>query len=365
MTRQVLFAGMTAVIALLSLLAGSGIGQAYQLYPITSMLVMGAFLLFPVGRTLNSGYVRQRELFLTLGLVMIIAVWPATQGYTRQGLQYGFLLVLPYVIGQFSFSERDIRAIGCGAGAVGFAVVAAALVLTIFNGWNRNDIAMVGFMGCAITCAAPWRTWFQKIVHKVYLVLMTLMVLALNSRSCVVGCLLLTVFAFGFVKPELFVKKPWLRRLVLLSPAIIAVGTVLFQSSQAFISLNAWSIEYFNKPLFNDRNILWERGLIKLREGYWLGDGYINNGYWHNCAITMLTGFGIVGYTAWLLYFENIMVDCRRWREDKTLILCIASFLTIMFQQSFELGLVSTTGSMMPYLILGMILGRMRHLREK
>lgn len=365
MTKQILLTGLGALISLLSLLAPSGIGHNLQLYTYTAILVGGLFLLFPVGRTLGRGYARRREFFLTLGLVLVFLVWPASRNNFKQGLEYGWLLAFAYVFGQLSLSEDDVRGVAFGAGMMGFVVVVARVLLGIFGGWNNNNIAMAGFLGCAVFCAAPWRTWGMKIFQKVLLVMMTLMVLQLDSRSCVTGCLILCVFAFGLVKPHIFVKKPWLRRLALVLPAIIAVGVVLFQNSQMFADLNSWSMEYFGKTIFNGRNTIWEYGFEKLFQNPWMGDAYIDGGYWHNCAITTLEAFGIIGYALWVLYFENIMVDSRRWREDQVLPLCIAAFLTIMLQQSFELGLISTEGSMLPYLILGIMLGRMRHLKEK
>lgn len=365
MTRQILFAGLAAAISLLSLLAGSGIGQAYQLYPITSLVVSAAFLMFPVGRTLRNGYARRREFFLTLGLVLVFAVWPATRGNGTQGLKYAWLLTLPYVIGMFSVSRSDARAIGFACGMFGLTVVVSRLFLGAFSNWNRNDIAIAGFLGCAVCSAAPWENWIGKLFHKTLLVVMTLLILRLDSRSCITGCIILVAFAFGILKPEQFVRKNWLRRLVLVSPVIIAVVTVLFQNSQMFDSLNNWSMRYFSKPIFNGRNTIWEYGLEVVRANLLLGMGYINSGYWHNCAITAMTAFGIVGYGLWVLYFENIMVDAQRWPEDPCLPLCVASFLTVMVQQSFELGLISTSGSMLPYLIMGILLGRMRHLQAR
>lgn len=364
MTRQILYTGLAGLICLVSQLMDSGIGQAYNLSGICMYLCLGLYLLFPLGHVLRFGFARRREFFLTLALIAVIVVWPATQGYTMQGFQYGWLLTVAYVFGQFRLSENDIRAIGFGAGMMGLTIVAARLLLGIFGDWNENNIAMAGFMGCAVFSAAPWRTWGQKIFHKILLVVMTLMVLTLDSRSSMVGCVILVAFAFGILKPEAFLNKQWLRRLVLVLPALIAVATVLFQNSVVFESLNNWSMEYFNKPIFNGRNTIWEQGLQRLMDRPWLGCGRIDNGHWHNCAITVLTAFGIVGYGVWVCYFENIMVDAQRWRKDKSLALCIAAFLTIMVQQSFELGLVGTKGSMVPYLILGVMLGRMRRLRE-
>lgn len=205
----------------------------------------------------------------------------------------------------------------------------------------------------------------MKTVQKVLMIAMTLMILALDSRSCVIGMLVLTAFSFGLLPKNLLLKKNWVRWICLLLPMIIALGTVLFQNSPLFTTLNSWSMEYFEKPIFNGRNTIWENGFISLLESPWLGHGKISNGYWHNSAVTILTAFGLVGYGLWVLYFEFVMGDATKFKEDKCLQCCVTAFLIIMFQQSFELGLVSTEGSLLPYLIIGVMMGRIRYLRHK
>lgn len=357
--------GLTAAISLLSLLAPSGIGHAYQLYPITMVVVLVLFALFPLGRALHRGQAGWREFFLTLGLMVVMVIWPAVKGQKTLGLEYAWMLTVPYVVGQLSFSQKDIRAIGFSAGICGLIVVVARLYLGIFGGWNNNAIAMAGFLGAAVYTAVRWETWGMKIFGKILLVAMTLMMLQLDSRSCVTGCLLLTVFEFDLINPRLFVKKNWLRRLMLVLPMLIAVGTVLFQRNEIFNTLNTWSMEYFNKPIFNGRNTIWEYGMEIILKDPLLGTGQLSSGYWHNCAITIATAFGLLGFALWVLYFENIMVEAHRWPKDPCFGPCIASFAVILIQQSFELGLVSVEGSMLPYLILGMMLGRMRYLKNK
>ena len=365
MIRQFLLAGLSAAVALVSLLAGSGIGKAYHLYPLTALAVMAAFVLFPLGRTLRDGQAPKREFFLTLGLALVIGVWPAYSGYGSMGLEYGWLLLLPYVVGQFAFSERDTRTIGFSCGVMGFVIVAARVFFGVFGNWNNNDIAMAGFMGCVVCSAVPWRSWGMKIFHKILLIAMTAMLLQLNSRSCLISMVVLTLFAFRIIPIDFFIRKKWARRIVLIFPLLVAVAVVLFQNSQLFVDLNDLSMEYIGKTIFNGRNVLWEKGLKIVWEYPLLGKGRIDNGQWHNCAITAMTAFGMVGYALWLYYFDKIMCDAQRWKGDLCLAACMSAFLTVMFQQSFELGLISTTASMMPYLIMGIMLGRMRYLSKK
>ena len=185
MTRQVLLAAMAMIIALFSLLAGSGIGQAYHLYPIASAVVMGLYALFPVQRTLVKGQVRSREFFLALLVVLIFILWPMLKGYKTQGLEYSWLLMLPYVVGLIALSSKDVEAIGLACGIFGVVVLGARLGLGIFGNWNRNDIAMAGFTGMALCTVVPWKTWGMKIFHKVLLVIITVMVLALAVSASV------------------------------------------------------------------------------------------------------------------------------------------------------------------------------------
>lgn len=365
MTRQLILAAISGAMCLVSLLFGSGIGDAYHLTEISMYTIIGLFVLFPIGKAVTSGFANSREFFLTLLLAAVLVGWPMVNGHKLHGLEYAWLLLIPYVVGQLKLSEDDVRTIGLTCGAFGFVVVAARLWFGVFTGWNDNSLAMVGFFGCAVFSAAPWRSWAAKLLQKILLIAMTLMVLALDSRSCVIGMLVLTVFSFGLLPKELFLKKNWLRRLCLVLPLLLALGTVLFQNSPFFTALNNWSMEYFSKPVFNGRNEIWENGFTKLLAQPLLGDGWINNGYWHNCAMTILSAFGLVGYGLWVLYFEIIMYDATKFEKDLCLQCCATAFLIIMFQQSFELGLVSTGGSVLPYLIVGLMLGRIRYLRHK
>lgn len=363
MTRQILFAALAGIVSLLSLLGGSGIGQAYNLYPMTMLAVAALYAIGPIQRSVLTGQVRRRELFIFLGLVLIIGLWPMVKGYKTLGMEYGWLLLVPYVVGQLKMSQADVRAMGLVCGCFGAVVLIAQQYFGIFAGWNQNTIAMAGFLGCAVCFAAPWTSWGGKIFNKILLVVMTLLTLQLDSRSCLTGLLALLVFSFGFLKPRFFAMKPWIRRLMLIIPAVISVGTVLFQNSSLFDDLNALSMEYFSKPIFNGRNSIWAIGWNTVIENPFLGNGALSNGYWHNCAMTVMTAFGLVGYSVWLLYFENIMAEAQQWADDQCLQGCIVSFLVIMLQQSFELGLVSTQGSILPYFIIGIILGRIKYLK--
>ena len=282
------------------------------------------------------------------------------------GLEYGWLLLVPFVVGQIPFSSRDVRIAGLVCGGFGFAVLASNLFFGLFSGWNPNSIAMAAFLGCAVCSATPWRTALEKNVHRAFLLVMAFWVLALDSRSCFFGILpLLCLFAFNIVKPAYILHNRRIRRLLLIAPALIAVFVVVFQNLPIFNILNDLSQEYFGKPIFNGRNDLWEMGILRLASHPWLGTGKISGGWWHNVAITVLTAYGLVGYLLWIGLFDRIMEKARTWGHDDVLAGCTVTFLSVMLQQSFELGMVNTRGNMMSYFLLGIMIGRMRYLKAQ
>lgn len=363
MIKQLLLAGLTGVACLVTLLADSGIGQAYGIYEKVMLAMILLFILLPMAKTLLKGEMWLPDLLIFVGLVVVIGLWPMFQGNKTIGIKFGWLLLTPFVVGQIPLSSRDMRTIGLTAGGFGLVLLISRLYLGIFDGWNPNNIAMVAFLSAAVCSAAPWEG-LAKLLHQVYLVAMALLVLQLDSRSCLFGLIVLaTAFLFRIIKPSEVLHDRLLRRLLLTAPALIALGVVLFQNLPIFDVLNDLSQEYFGKPIFNGRNEVWELGLQTLRDTPLLGTGFLDSGLWHNAAITMLASFGLTGYLLWLGLFDRIMEKARSFGSDQSLAACTVAFLTIMLQQSFELGLVSTRGNLLPYFLLGLILGRIRYLK--
>lgn len=363
--KQYGFALAGCAIALFSLLAGSGIGKAYGLYPKAALLVGALYLLMPVGKAILGNQVHKSELVLFLTLLFTVCIWPLFQGKGFRGFEYAWLLTLPYIFGQFRLNRVDLKWIALAVGGTGMAVVAARGYTSLFGGWNANDIAIMGFFSAAVFFSAPWESPGERLLERGFLLSMLVLMWRLDSRSCLMGMLMLLVLSFGILRPEKLLKSKTLRRTALVFPLIACLTVVLFQNAALFDRLNAWSMELFQKQIFSNRNTIWEEGLAQLKRNFFFGSGSINNGYWHNAAVSALTAFGAVGYGAWLYYFENMFLRAQSRRKDPGVFRGCAAFLVIMVQQSFELGLISTTGSMLPYLILGMVRGRICYLNEK
>ena len=96
-----------------------------------------------------------------------------------------------------------------------------------------------------------------------------------------------------------------------------------------------------------------------------LGSGQLQAGYWHNCAISCLMTYGIVGYTVWVKFLYKILASGKGFLKDSYVFGSAIAFCLILIQQSFELGLFAPNPNMIPYLILGILMGRIHYLKSR
>ena len=79
----------------------------------------------------------------------------------------------------------------------------------------------------------------------------------------------------------------------------------------------------------------------------------------------MLVAGGTCGYIILILTTYRILIKTLKWKEDSMIYGLTTAFLVIWMQQSVELGLISTTPNVIPYMILGLIYARIKTLEEK
>ena len=137
----------------------------------------------------------------------------------------------------------------------------------------------------------------------------------------------------------------------------------MISTSGYFHDLNDWSFREFGKPIFNGRESLWELSIMVLDRSDYLGTGKFIMNY-HNSGIAALSVFGVIGYITWISYFNNIMCQLGRYINDDIVFGSIFAFSLIFLQQTVDLGFISPIPNLLPYMILGVGLGRIRLLRE-
>ena len=106
-------------------------------------------------------------------------------------------------------------------------------------------------------------------------------------------------------------------------------------------------------------------GFDLLRQYHWFGSGNIRTGYWHNSALACLTAFGVVGYGLWTNFFRTCLIRGIPYRKDPCAAGLTVVFLIVVVHQSVELGLLAADPNLLPYAMLGLLLGRCNLLREE
>lgn len=171
------------------------------------------------------------------------------------------------------------------------------------------------------------------------------------------------LFALG-VLPHKFVTKSSNRYIIwLLVPVFVAIFVIQISKTSFYTVLDSWSINNFNKTIFNGRDILWQHCFKLIGQKLFFGSGtFVGN--WHNGVLTALIGVGIVGTALWMYSLKHILSMGQKYITDSYIVGCILSFIIIYLQQSVELGLVKEAPNLIPYIILGVMLGRVRYLKK-
>lgn len=122
-----------------------------------------------------------------------------------------------------------------------------------------------------------------------------------------------------------------------------------------------WSIINYGKTIFNGREILWDLAFSQFSQTYFIGTGKFMMNY-HNSGLAALSVFGVLGYLLWFRYFNVNLVQLKRYVNDDIVFASMYAFCLIFLQQSVDLGFISPYPNLLPYMILGVGLGRIRYL---
>ena len=78
----------------------------------------------------------------------------------------------------------------------------------------------------------------------------------------------------------------------------------------------------------------------------------------------MLYGCGAAGFVVWISGTRNMLRRGLAHLDDSVIYGLFIAFLMIWLQQSMELGLVAPQANVVPYGILGLLLGRVKTLEN-
>lgn len=237
---------------------------------------------------------------------------------------------------------------------------------SIFAGWNPNTIGMIGLYSYLIFLISFYNNE-KKQVTKIFLIIVTCLYMWLikptDSRSCMWFAIVAILFALSIIPQTIIIKIKKGYFWLLLVPLFIAATVVLISKTNYMKALNLWSIKKFHKLLFNGRDVLWENGFQLILKNFVFGNGSLE-GNWHNCLIGIMTAYGVIGGLLWVGVLNNIIKRGTKHLNDGVILGCTISFFIMYIQQSVELGLVLESPNLLPYIVLGIMLGRANYLNK-
>lgn len=363
--NSVIFTAEIVLVWLSSLFNGTGLGNAHHTDRITiaALVVLSAFFLLRHRRV----SVHKRIVYAFGGMTFIFVFSGLLHGRELGGAQYLCCFLLVYVFSQIKIQEHAMRLSGLAVLALGTMILTIYDYGTQLSGWNENSIAMIGLFSYILFAVSFYD---QQSRWSKFLVLLSgagvlWLIAPTDSRSCMIA-LVVTILLALTAKPcpRVLQSRGWTMFLLII-PLLVALITVVLSLSSIAPKMDIWSRRVFGKPIFNGRDRLWLVGFRSFLHYPFFGSGRINANNWHNTAIACLTSFGMVGYAFWLKCLYLPLKRGSLYLSDPIVTGCMAAFLLMNAQQSFELGMFSSNPNLLIYLPLGLLLGRIRYLKER
>ena len=338
----------------------SGFGSAYRIYEKTMYLTLLVFL-FYFFSTNNFRFVNKNALFVIMFFVIHNVYTYYVYGFSYES--YIWLYLIIFIFSLWNLTEFQMRIIGMAYGILGGVVLFYANYTSVLSGWDGNSISLTPFISYTAFAASLSNLRDAKKITAfiVYSLLYFYHLNTLGSRSTIWFSMVLLLCLFHIIPLKRMMKNKAILIILLLLPLIIAIFVVSVQNAPFVHTLDNWSYNHFNKPIFNGRDTIWDYGFQKFGRNMFLGNGDFY-GRWHNSAVTILVGMGSIGYIVMLSIFWNIWKKGAEFSDDYVVYGLFTAFIICWLQQSVELGLVALKANPLYYSILGLMLARIKAL---
>ena len=364
--KSIMYTLLMTILWILNLFNGTGLGMVYQTTEKTrSLIYIAAIFIIIMKCREHHLWVDKQDFIIFGGMAFIFIAVSMFKGNGAMGLHYLTAFLLIYCLSKLNVYEKTVKLTGLVYAAMGLGVLYIYDYGSILSGWNGNTIGMTGLYSFLFFLISFHDV--NSIRSKVIVVALTLiyiyLIIPTDSRSCTWFAIIAVLFALSIFPRNIILKTDSRLYLWLLIPLLVALVVVIISQGTYMQRLDLWSLQKFKKPIFNGRDEIWENGLNVLFNNLLFGRGNLE-GNWHNCIITVLTAYGIIGSTLWVMAFQRILSRGRLWLRDSIVVGCIITFLMMYIQQSVELGLICEAPNLLPYIVLGVMLGRIKYLRE-
>jgi hypothetical protein len=276
------------------------------------------------------------------------------------GATYLISFLTVFCFSNIDLSAKELSVSAFAIGLLGLGLITIYTRTQILSGWNDNSIAMLtlfSFIYFSIFFNSSQQRWIRSACWIMAFAYIS-QIAGTDSRGSLLFMLLSIVMMFARETTYRFISSSTIRALIVYFPIIIAIVVVWITSQDWFVELDNWSRLNFGKPIFNGRDELWADGFKDIIN-YPFGRGKFVINY-HNSAVGCIGVFGIVGYVLWCNFFKRQLSALTEYLEDYTVYACMCAFILIYLQQSVELGFINRMPNMIPYMILGLGLGKVR-----
>lgn len=363
--KKYLKAALVGIIFLFALINGSGWGMVYKTEYLMYM-IMALISIMLVLRSIRVGAQIGKK---KIAPVLLLGTYAFVISSLNGRYDHAMGLMMPFTMTVFfahiSINNTEAKYIGLVTLGASLGLLILYTQTNIFSGWNDNTVAMLAFFGYACFMGVRAYTSKRKGIVILFSLLFLFLMLQTDSRTSSICAVLLAVAAiFQSFTERICISKRWQFALVHFA-LIVAIIISLIGITPLKSSLDIWSYQYLKKPFFNGRDELARRGFAELVNSVFLGVGYFLRINWHNWAITILTSYGIIGYFSWVTIIKQIIDTGSKYTKDGIVLGLLASVLMVFVQQATELGLIGASNSNpIPYMMFGMILGRIKYLRK-
>lgn len=363
---NIFLATIFGLLWVVNLINGTGLDMAYGVTEKFRLIVVALFFLkiFFTGKN-GSSKIEQRDFMGFAGMAVIFVLSTFLNGYGTEAFDYLWVFMLVYLLSDLHLNNRILFYISVGYCAAGLFILYIFNYSSILSGWNENSIAMLGMHSFLVFLISFFdsKSIRDKMVVVVVTIVCARMLDVTNSRSGMLFLIIGMLFAINVLPREVIYRNNQRINTFLLIPLIVAIVIIVISHTSFFPSLESWSYLKFGKPIFNGRDVIWAKGFQSLFQKPLLGNGSASLFNWHNSAVACLSGYGVLGYLCWILSFKNILLRAIEYLDDPYIQGCLVSFMVLYVQQSVELGLISKTPSILPYVMLGIMLGRAKYLK--
>lgn len=359
---------LLTLVWIVNLFNGTGLDSVYHVTDFAQIIVIVLTFakVFCDGYRKNKIRVARKDFYLFGSMAVVFFASSFVHGYGMVAKDYLWMYCLIYLIAQLPMNERTFRWVGLIYGVLGGAILFIFDYGSALSGWNANSIAMLGMHSYLIFIIPFFKPY--NIKNKVFLLMITavfaFLIYPTDSRSGILFAILAALFALSILPRKWILGGKGRLWVWLTVPLLIAVFIAVISQTGIKAPLEVWSYQKFNKPIFNGRDDLWIWGFEVLFSHLLFGTGNLMEAGWHNSAVVCLVAYGCVGYLLWVGSFSRILEPAQRYYTDYLVSGCVISFIILYVQQSVELGFISTSPSLLAYVILGLMLGRIKYLNQ-